>query len=611
MKAYTRGQETFLYRVRSFVTSFVNLIFLSFFVTCLVYGFMIFWNLPEAAWAIQKDVWGHFLKDLNLQNVMGRVDHVLSYEEKFLKLLSPFFLEQAVIAGYIGIGLFLLFLVIFWFHGRNLLMETHQRGAKLLSEVEFSYAIRSAIRRKIREEILDTPFLKRPFQLFSLRESHYIGKAFKINSKLWLPEFALNRHLGALGASGTGKTTLIKRYLDHCRKNGDKVLIVDVNGEYASYYKRSDDIVLSLYDKRSASWSFAGENQVLPNDFAKFLVPSTNEANAFFWKGARAVLSDLIQKTSDPKKLWELIAAGEEEITKNVSSFAQSIIGKAGSGQASGVIGSTLLELSFLKDLNYWPNQIKAGEPAFSLYDWVQSKDSRCVFITSSDTDQEIMRPLIRIWANVAILGLLQRPLLGVKELPAFNLVIDELSSVGKIELLPKAIDRARKYGGRIFLGYQSDHQLMDTYGRDAGAALKAGFGNRFIFRTTEPKEIRELSDFLGRVELREKNESQSFGLKNASERESISQHDVVKNVVLDSEIKQLPDFHFFLSCLNLNPVRSRLNKKEETLIDNGYEFYASYPERNACETIFLDKEMLVTDKASECNQSYSLVDEL
>ncbi len=608
MKAYTRGQESFLYKIHAFAVSLVRLLCITIIFSFFSYILLLYWYIPTEIWSIQKDALYLFFKNLTLSNFTSSTDRFISYESKLLNALKPLLLEEAKIALLVGIGSFFILAIFFQRKGQKLLGRDHKRGSKLLNERDFITSIRQSLRDKIHEEWLDTIWYKRPRQYLTSKPQKYVGKAFCVNSKIWLPEFALNRHIGALGASGTGKTTLIKRYLDYCRQVGGKVLIVDINGEYASFFKRPDDIVLSLYDKRSEPWSFAGEKKVLPVDFAKFLVPSTSEANSFFWKGARSVLAELLGKEDDTQKLWEIISSGEAEIIKNVSSFAQSIIGKGGSGQASGIVGSTLLELSFLKDINHWPNSVGKTKK-ISLYDWVQNDDKSWVFLTFSDTDHEVMRPLLRLWINTTILGLLQRPLMNIQKLPPFSLIIDELSSVGKIELLPKAIDRARKYGGRVVLGYQSDYQLLDTYGKDAGSALKSGLGNRFIFRSTEPKEIRELSDFLGRVELREKNESHSFGIKHASERESVSQHDIVKNVVLDSEIKQLPDFHFYLSCLHLNPVRSRLNKREEKPMDDGYEKYYAYPSQ-INEKPILNRPEIAFD-VNENLQEVNLIDEI
>ncbi len=170
---------------------------------------------------------------------------------------------------------------------------------------------------------------------------------------------------------------------------------------------------------------------------------------------------------------------------------------------------------------------------AFSLYDWSQNESSGWVFLTFADTDKELMSPLLKLWINTAILGLLRR---RNDSLPALNIVIDELNTIGKIEFLPTALERARKYRGKVVLGYQSESQLSNLYGKKRGQAIKANTGTKFIFRSPEPHEAKELSDYLGRQEVSQKNIGTSYGSENYNDRESINEHDALRNIVLDSE---------------------------------------------------------------------------
>ena len=156
------------------------------------------------------------------------------------------------------------------------------------------------------------------------------------------------------------------------------------------------------------------------------------------------------------------------------------------------------------------------------------------------------------------MLGLLE---LKDPSVPSLNFVIDELASIGKIELLPTAIERARKYGGKVILGYQADSQLKAVYGKDA-ESIKANTGTKFVFRSLSANEAKDLSDYLGRVELVQPNLSTSFGPSPMSDRESIGDHVTIKNIVLDSEIRALPDYHFYMRSLHLNPVKSALKGK-------------------------------------------------
>ena len=113
-----------------------------------------------------------------------------------------------------------------------------------------------------------------------------------------------------------------------------------------------------------------------------------------------------------------------------------------------------------------------------------------------------------------------------------------------------------------VFLGYQSESQLQAIYGPSVATSIKTNVGNKFIFRSPDVQDAKELSDLLGRKEITRKSGSTSFGLNSLSDRESISDSEVTKNIILDSEIRDLHDGHFFLKSLNIDPVKDRVLKR-------------------------------------------------
>lgn len=168
------------------------------------------------------------------------------------------------------------------------------------------------------------------------------------------------------------------------------------------------------------------------------------------------------------------------------------------------------------------------------------------------------MGPLLKIWLNLAIIGLFER-----KDLlaPALNVVVDELNSLGKIELLPAAVERARKYRGKVILGYQSESHLRKIYGDDA-ESIKVNTGNKFIFRCPDPMEAHQLANFLGKQEVSQPHMSTSYGASQLGDRESIGENVMLRNIVLESEIQGLEDSIFYLKSLHMNPVKSRVVAK-------------------------------------------------
>lgn len=579
MDNYTRGQETFLGRFHGIISNLIRLFFITIGLSLVLWLYLI----PAQFWIDLHKIFIFSKQNFTLFGIFKHRQEINSLVNKFIFIHHEsvyLSLKKSLIPSVI---FFISAVVFFIRRGKSILKDDFNRGSKLLTTSQFNKAYKNTIKQEI-EEISKDSGKKLTYKSF-------LGNPFIFNNdKLKIPEYALYRHVGMLGSTGTGKSTLIKHYLEYCRKNGEKAIIPDPNGEYASEFKREGDIVLSLYDKRSEFWSFWGETHqgkgVKLSEFSRFLVPSSDDRNSFFWKGARLLLTSLLETSQTIEELWSIVGSEKnEKMGDYVSGLSKKILGPEGSSQASGIIGSSLLELSFLKDLNYWPCKQGKKTP-FSIFDWAQNKDPSWVFITFTDTDLEIVKPLLRVWLNLAILGLLQRKI-DDNQIP-LNIVIDELSSLGRLELLPMALDRARKYKGKVILGYQSDHQLMSIYGKEMGSSMKSLIGNRFIFRCTESHEAKELSEFLGAQEVQRKDTSNSYGTSSKlSDRENLSERSFVKYIVLESEIRNLSDGYFYLKSLHLNPVKSRIFKKRWDKIEPLHQDFHGYPINRIVEDCF------------------------
>lgn len=556
MSHYARGQETFTQKVTSNLNNLIGLIFFSMFCSLCSFCLLVYLRIPNSFWDEEKQF---FRELLNFIKRNGPVyfprafNAVTAATVSNIEESSSVFIQNVWLSGAFGT---LIFSLLFWFfhsRGKSIKDADYRRGSELIDAKEFNRQYKNLIKNELKEINKDN--LNCNIKNASFED--FFGIPFKCSfDDIDLPAFVLFRHCAMIGTTGVGKSTLIKWYLEYCRSNGEKVIIPDINGEYAAEFFKEGDVILSLFDPKTAYWDFKSES-IDPAEFAKFLVTSGDEHNKFWWKGARQVVSQLLERFNDPRDLWDKLNNEESNVIDHLTGLARKIAGKEGTTQSAGITGTSILDFGFLRYLNRWPESKKDTNP-FSIFDWTQSNSSNWVFITFSDTDKEIITPLFKLWINTAITGLLKRT---TNKIP-LNIIIDELATLGKIELLPTALERGRKYGGKIILGYQSENQLLDVYGRDSAGSIKANTGTKFIFRCPEPSEAKELSDFLGRQEVIEKNLGTSFGAKNINDRENISERESLKNVVLDSEIRDLPDGHFFLKSLSINPVKSRIRKK-------------------------------------------------
>ncbi len=79
--------------------------------------------------------------------------------------------------------------------------------------------------------------------------------------------------------------------------------------------------------------------------------------------------------------------------------------------------------------------------------------------------------------------------------------VLDELASLNKLPQLHTAVTENRKYGNPVVVGFQGRSQLEKRYGQDAEAMLSQP-ATKLLFKTTEPRAAKWISDAIGEIEV-------------------------------------------------------------------------------------------------------------
>ncbi len=371
-------------------------------------------------------------------------------------------------------------------------------------------------------------------------------------------------HLGLAGASQTGKTNAINQVLQSRRLHGEKALIVDPNGEFFSRFGQTGDVVLSLYDKRAAPWDFWCENMSAV-ELAKALVEIRDgmDGNSkFFQTTGRSVLASLLRVAKSQEQLWALANLPAEDlelVLKSNNELSHRYLGQGESGQASGVIATALMNLSFLKFLNHHvrERETRSGlkEVPFSIREWVMNDDDkRWVFLIATDSHWEDNRSLIRLWFDIASTAVLERNK-GPSTSPIW-LVCDEISTIGNLPTLPKVLDRGYKYDGTLVLGFQSLAQIEQIYGTEGARNIIQGLQNIIVFACNENQLSRELAERIGRFEVEEAESTHFTGEGKSGSRFSVSVKSKDRLSVTPDEIKCLQENHGILKLARFPPTR-------------------------------------------------------
>ena len=575
MKALMRGTESVHKGINRLIDMGFNLFFLSVFSFLIIFTGMLFFRLPENFYSRVSAL------SESLKQVPGGLSSKVKFLwantveiEKLWSLALPEIKEVTISSGIFSVIASIIMLIFIAYIGGKFSKDKHLRGQQTTNLKSVKKVFVEEVKKEAREIYEDTgakvsvnEMLKDPF-IASVSpypppgwirkvKSTWTEKIVNFLDGMGLPIYDSieGRHVSFVGPTGTGKSTLIKHWISKNMAKGNQGIIIDINGEFYSEFGREQDVILSLKDKRSVAWDYG--NEANPAEIAKYLIEPGKEP--FFSKGAKVVLRNLLEE-NNADELWDLIDdEDDEKLRECLQGISKKIIGAKGSGQEAGIIGNTVLEMTWLEQLNYWARKSGKDEP-FSVMDWAKNGSDKWIFVVFSDEDKEEIQPLLRIWFNLAILGLLKRP--SYNKLPKIDFIIDEINSVGKLDLLPTLLERGRKPGGRAKLGAQTKHTWIKQYGEQDAKTIDTNISCRFIFRTSEPREAQDYADLCSTSEVLRKSSSGGLGAKGDKGADETIQESIteVKNV-LPSEIMALSDGHFYMRALGLPPLKARIRK--------------------------------------------------
>lgn len=372
----------------------------------------------------------------------------------------------------------------------------------------------------------------------------YLGR-----EKVRLPYSLTFRHLGIVGVSGVGKSQLISFLLRQLRfMNGQKLFILDLNGQYYKHFGREIDKILSLQDPRSQAWSFYGEN-VPAEVFATALVEIDNGGgNKFFGNAGQTLMTEIIGRNTSNEGIWQdLTSPVSQLLAKLQGGLSPALLGAP--EQAAGVIATAIVELGFLKNLN---QHNKSGE-FFSLTEWVLSDSQDWVFLIVKDVDLPATKALLRLWFALVIVAILQRD--ENKEYPHLWVVADEFAGLGILPDTDKLLSQGRKYKASMVIGYQVRGQIEQLYGKEQAEEIFAGLQNKIIFRSPDPDSSKAESLTLGEQEVEQVNSNAQLGQDLAeSDRNSLQRNVQTRPVVMPSELQNLADMLAYLKICEFDP---------------------------------------------------------
>lgn len=547
---FIRGADTFWHKAAMLNKNILRVVFAFLFVWAAI-SLILFVattdkNIREAAIANRKAVVADlfFLKNMDIGIELGTKDGGTIQKDvparQLKEMTAPLYNEaKGKLFGDAFLAFFAAGFIVF-----SLVSYQVRRGGKLADD-EF---LRGA--KIVSEETL-AGMVKKP-------------SSFKIG-KVPIPQDKLLRNILMTGAMGTGKSQALLYLLDEARKQGIKCVVYDKTGEFTEqYFRDGQDVLLNPFDTRCAQWSLFED---IKQDFdystlSAFFVPENKNSSDPVWdNAARILLEDVFRIVhSFPHAARNMTTVQKIILRTPLDELAQLL--RDHGAAASGTIneknehGSESVRLSLaaspaIKYFNYLPTPQQGA--SFSIREWINKSDDRWLFLTSRADMHEVIKPFTSLWVELALMSVMMRRPDHDKLRAMFFL--DELASLSKMRGLEIAVTEARKYGICSVVGLQNMSQIDHLYGNDMAKVLAGNFQTKLILRVEDESTAKRYADQLGKEEVLETGEGNSFGAEASRDGVNISSKRTERHIVMPAEIGILPDLVGFLKLPGDFPI--------------------------------------------------------
>jgi type IV secretory pathway TraG/TraD family ATPase VirD4 len=361
------------------------------------------------------------------------------------------------------------------------------------------------------------------------------------------------KHFKLIGTTGTGKSTAIRELLRGALARGDRAVIADPDGGYLRAFHDAGrgDAILNPFHPQAARWDLYGEI-VAPHDadqLARSLIPDYDDPDRAWRQYGRTFLTAVLRQLHeigehDIGRLYHLLlTAPVAELRELLAATpAAPFLGQENLKFFESVRSIASVHLAAVEHLAR-----QRSADAVSVRAWIR-EGRGVLFLPYRATEIAALRHLVSTWMRLAIFEAMNGEDAGRR----LWFIVDELDALGVIDGLKDALARLRKFGGRCVLGFQSIAQVRGTYGEAEAQTIVENCGNTLILRCSASERggtAEFASRLIGQREIVREQISYSrplgFGSAARASR-TRSEHHAIEQVVMASQIEQLPDLAGF-----------------------------------------------------------------
>ena len=414
--------------------------------------------------------------------------------------------------------------------------------------VQLPFSIRKDIRR--RKELkygrrLKGPVLLTPKEFNKTVAGDGIGfETTEAKDMMRIPLQAEAQHIELMGDTGAGKTTLIMQVLRQIQSRGHSAIVYDPACEFIQrfYDERRGDIVLNPLDERCPYW---GPSEELRRKAeakaiaASLYQPTSDKKGEFFTETPQKIFAHLLTYGPNPQQLVEWLS-NPAEIDKRVGTEMEAMIAKGAQQQRNGVLAS-------LGSGGRQPSDAAhqgTGQEQNLERNGMGEERKGWIFITSSATEREALRPLHSLWIDLLVMRLLTAP--QENQTPVW-FVLGRTRQPAAAPATPHGHHREPEIQEPAGSRLSGKAQLEVIYGHLAEVMLSQP-ATKIFLKTTEPKAAEWVSNAIGKIEIERMKETHFDGSRSGK---NFTLDRQVEPLVMDSEISGLENRHAFLKLGN------------------------------------------------------------
>lgn len=361
------------------------------------------------------------------------------------------------------------------------------------------------------------------------------------------PVKAEYEHTLIVGGTGSGKSVAIHGLIDTIKARGDSAIIYDPEGEFIrAHYREGIDLIFNPFDARSVDWSPYMDLSDLTHwqSSAADLYPDPKTGDPYWTIATRSIYSYagwLLGTTMRARhgrnptinELLNLLVGPHDRLYAHLKDTpAANTLGEK-AGPRSDSLRSVLI--TGAERLSH----LLGTKENFSIRQWINDPNQKgFLFLSAPEDLAATIKPILAHLSSLTITALLSRDPEQSKK--TTWIVLDEFTSLGKMDSLADSPARLRKFGGCMVIGMQQVSQIEEIYGEPKARSIVGQLRNKLILACNDPRTGEFMSDLIGKREVRRIEETTSYGANNIRDGVGLSPKDTVEPIAMPEQIQRL-----------------------------------------------------------------------